>query len=188
MCIILRSLNKSSCKQSSGARKCPASCLFFLFHLTLGQQTTPPSCLNVLNDDSMWMAWSCSQKSHCVRRWGCGGGGMVGWGGLLVIPPVIPIPLLLHNGFTLHWLCSNEVWMNVLWRHREATVWKCTLYFSAPSSPIHLLKYQGEKIQTYFHHTPLNICGRRPISLRLILLALDSTWSPNCILLLLSLL
>lgn len=105
---------KCSCKQSCGARRCPASCLFVLFHLTLGQQTKPPSCLNVLNNVSMWMAWSCFQKALWAK-------------GVISYPPHThtahplypqrahartntPFPLLLHNGFTRRWPCSNEVW------------------------------------------------------------------------------
>ncbi len=62
MCTRLHLL-KYSCKQSCGAKKkCPSSCLFILFHLTLGQQTTPPSCLNIFNSVSTWMAWSCFQN------------------------------------------------------------------------------------------------------------------------------
>lgn len=44
---MLKEFVKYSYKQSCGTSKCPASCLFVLFHLTLGQQTTPPSCLNI---------------------------------------------------------------------------------------------------------------------------------------------
>lgn len=45
--LLLKEFVRYSYKQSCGTRKCPANCLFVLFHLTLGQQTRPPSCLNI---------------------------------------------------------------------------------------------------------------------------------------------
>lgn len=111
-----------SCKQSCGVRKSPASCLFVHFHLTLGQQTTPPSCLNILTSVSMWMTWFCFEKALCS-------GGFISYHPYINTPTspsyplyhahithtrtrmhTFPFPLLLHNGFTRRWPCSNEVW------------------------------------------------------------------------------
>lgn len=156
------SLLKFSRKQGCAARKCPASCLFVLFHLTLGQQTTPPSCLNILNKVSMWMAWSCFQKTLCA-----GGGGVIGYS------PSIPThtqsphphPLLLHNGFTRRWPCSNEVWSfcDATGKLPCGTVLSILVYLlQFLSAQIHLLKYLAHfvfpagNVQTNFCKTALN--------------------------------
>lgn len=106
-------------------------------------------------------------------------------GGVISYPPTHPsytpnthtralsFPLLLHNGFTRRWPCSNEVWsfcdatgklpcgtvLSILVHHIEFL-----------TDQIYKLKYLAhsvlstDKIQTYFHQTPLNNCETRLIS------------------------
>lgn len=96
--------------------KCPSSCLSVLFHLTPSTTAAPPSCLNVLNCVSMWMASSCFRKTLSAT----------GDGWVMSCPPHAHptpfagpdahahintlVPLFLHNDFTRPWPCSNEVW------------------------------------------------------------------------------
>lgn len=85
----------------------------------------------------------------------------------------LPFPLLLHNGFTRRWPCSNEVWSfcdatGKLPRGTVLSILVHHLQFLTAQIHLHthlaLFVLSTGTIQTNFHQTPWNNCETRLIS------------------------